>query len=67
MVLQINTDLHHDRSVTALAINPASTAPSLPPRGLTHARAHETAHWLITVATAVPANPPPLRHCAGQR
>lgn len=67
MVLQIIAAYAHDRSVTVLAINPASTAPSLPPRGLNHARAHETAHWLITVATAVPANPPPLRHCAGQR
>jgi len=35
-----------DRSVTALAKKTASPAPSLPPRRLNHARAHETAHWL---------------------
>jgi hypothetical protein len=35
-----------DRSVTGLAIKPASPAPSLPPRILNPARAQETAHWL---------------------
>ena len=35
-----------DRSVTALASNPASPAPSLLRRRLNPARAHKPAHWL---------------------
>ena len=52
------------RSVTALATNPASPAPSLPHRILNHARAHETAHWLSASdhrLTSCPAAAAPLR------
>ena len=44
-----------DRSVTALAKEPATPVPSLPHRILNRARAQETAHWLRAFAYRRPA------------
>ena len=64
-----------DRSVTALADNPASPAPSLPHHVLNHARAHKAAHWLCAFghrccscpAAAAPLRRPAKRPLAGLR
>ena len=57
-----------DRSVTVLANpNPASPAPSLPPRGLNPASAQTPRPGFVPPITAAPPAPPPLRHCAGQQ
>ena len=46
----------NDRSVTALAKEPAIPAPSLPHRILNHARAQETAHWLCAFGNRRPVS-----------
>ena len=52
-----------DRSVTALAINPATAAPSLRLRARPPPARIKPRPGFVPSFGTVPANPPPLRHC----